>query len=353
MCALSVAWTARAAPILSVLADSECPSQGQLEEALVARGFTIGSSSYVVTTHTRAPGVLMQLVHGGVQPVLTREFENDDCRAVADATAVVVEAHFLQVADSWPQAGARAPGDTLAGPSGAPLAVPGAAPNSSAHSPTPVTQAAAPARTASAAGGAVRELPPAPRAARSPGVIIGAIGIGPSLEFPDLTSVLRLEAQAGIEFPSLPFSSEVQAAVLLPRVTGEEPNRVRRWSSQGLIRLGLPFGARARYRPWLGAGVSLAQMRAIDLANPETKSSAAALVAVGFEFAWPAALGWAGRLDLSCTLLTLRDAYRVQPDGEIGSGPRIMCGPTLGLRLGASSSAAAPPARPGTPAGPR
>ena len=68
----------------------------------------------------------------------------------------------------------------------------------------------------------------------------------------------------------------------------------------------------------------------------EFLSALAALVGAGIEIAWPLAKGWRGRLDLGCLMLTTRDSYRVEPDGEIGRGPRVVCSSMIGVRFGST-----------------
>lgn len=354
-----MALTAHAAPVLSVLADSQCPSQIELEEALTGRGLVMGASSYVVATQTSAQTVVVRLVRNGTGPVLTREFAASDCHAAAEAAAVVVEAYFLELADTTAESRGEPPGaaPTASAQSVVPAApVPPVAPANdgrdarSLPSPQPPTEVGS--RTTGSGSIRITEpFEPVNRAQHSTPIPIagtGAVGIGTMLALPEPGFALHLEAQGGIEIRSFPLSAEVQVAASLPRVSGDEPNRVSRWSSGAQVRLGVPWGGRNRYCPWLGVGLSLAQLKAIDLTNASTKSSTAAVVAMGFEISWPVAPGWAGRLDLSCTVFTLRESYRVQPDGEIGSGPRVVCGPMLGLRMGGSIESS-PVSRPGTP----
>lgn len=337
-----------AAPELVVLAQGDCPSQPELEAALNGRGLTIGESKYLVSTHADSAGVEMTLLHDGTEVVLTRRFLSSDCRAVSDAVAVVVEAYFVQVngltrEDTANRSGKRAPaavGAELDKPTLAEQttnanvrqtireAPPGVTPSNPAEPPDHNPSNPADIRVSN---GGVRAL--SSSALRG----VGFVGIGPALPLPRGKLTAQLEAGGGVEFPAVPLSIELQLATSSSSTSGGEPDRVRRWASQGVARVGTPLGDFVRYRPWLGVGLTLAELRALDIAAAPSRSTSAAVLGAGLELAWPLAKGWRGRLDLSCLILTTRDSYRVEPDGEIGRGPRVVCSSMIGIGFGARS----------------
>jgi hypothetical protein len=339
---------ALAAPSVSALASGDCPNQHQLEVALLARGLKVGDSKFVVSTAASGGHVELNLLRASGESLLTRRFSSEDCIAAADAAAVVVEAYFIEVGggklDAAPIAGAsqRAP---VASPIRESVSERGGEveSNRARSAPLPASVSAAD-RAAVPVGGLVYGPVPsrvvvAPGRADSPRPI-GYFAVGTGIGLPDGAVTARLEGGAGVEWRRLPLSAELSLATSLPNTSGDTPARVRRWANQGVVRVGVPFGGHPRYRPWIGVGGTLAQLRALDVESAPTRSSASALVGAGLELAWPIANSWSGRLDLSCLVLASRDSYRVQPDGEIGRGPRVVCATLVGLAIGSGSGTA-------------
>src|SRR5512146_2379636 len=85
-----------AAPLLSVLTNGTCPSQGDLEAALVERRLEPGGVQYTVEVQAEPSGATLRL-YGAQGQVLERRFASQDCSALAQAMAVVVEAYFADV----------------------------------------------------------------------------------------------------------------------------------------------------------------------------------------------------------------------------------------------------------------
>jgi hypothetical protein len=86
-----------AVPSLSVRASGSCPTQSELEAALVERGLGLGSANYAADVQSEATGATLRLQHSGQGQVLQRHFTSQDCRALAEAIAVVVEAYFIDM----------------------------------------------------------------------------------------------------------------------------------------------------------------------------------------------------------------------------------------------------------------
>jgi hypothetical protein len=297
----------------------------------------------------------MQLIRHGTEVLLTRGFASGDCRAVAQATAVVAEAYFVEV-HGW----LREPEGDQSREAGPPTVEPAPAPSAAqpVESSSPIDGARSgtvrPGRTVDAqpsllnrgpshAGWTQRRQPVSvpnrgisrPRRA-STALGVAFLGVGPTFALPRTGLSLRLEGGGGIELPTTPFSVELQVATSSASVSGGEPDRVRRWASEGLLRLGAPMGTSIRYRPWAGLGATLVEVRALDVPGASTRSRVVAVMGGGLELAWPVLGRWFGRLDSSCMVLSSRDSYRVEPDGEIGRGPRVVCSSTVGIRFGSA-----------------
>jgi hypothetical protein len=108
------------------------------------------------------------------------------------------------------------------------------------------------------------------------------------------------------------------------------PDRVRRWAARGMLTTGYRFGTSPSIEPWIGGGVSRAAVRALDLDPAPTTACWSGLVAAGLDATRQIGRGWSLRADAGCSLFLAQEAYRIDPDGEIGRGPRVGCTLTLG-----------------------
>jgi hypothetical protein len=336
-----------AAPSLSVSAEGNCPSQRDLELALRHRGLELGGANYSVFVQSEATGAVMRLQRFSDQHVLERRFVSQDCRAIADAIAVVVEAYFIDVGLPPGEAGgltpAASPGENAVGDGAQSVSAPKSnrradvpGPNASAIAPSFPVQTALPEPRLLAVVAPASRTEQSARAfsvSQSPLLASGFVGIGPRLNLPQASLVPSLELGGGVDLRNQPISAEVALATTWPSISGIEPDRVRRWASQGILRIGAPLVSTLRYRPWAGVGLSLSRLRALDVAAAPTKTSATAVLGAGLEMAWPMGKGWFGRLDVSCMILATRDTYQVDPDGEIGRGPRVVCASMVGVGL--------------------
>ena len=338
----------RAAPGLFVSASGSCPSKGDIEAAVVARGLELRGSNYVVAAQSEPGAVVMRLFDNQGHQLLERRLESQDCVALADAVAVVVEACFVELKGPRGKDGA-ATRQTNTNVGSATSNDPsekrqlGPAPNGAAPTPVgsglphavqstnhPATYPSQPVAVAPQYGRGVHTE----SVSYTPMRAGGFMGLGPALALPQGNVTSQIEVGGGVDFPTVPMSAELELATTWPTTSGVDPRRVKRWSSQGLVRIGMPYSNRLRYRPWAGLGLTFAQLRALDVAMAPTKTTSAAIIGAGLEFAWPIGRRWWGRLDVGCLVLATRDAYRVEPDGEIGHGPRVVCSSMLGIGLG-------------------
>jgi len=344
---LTSAGELRAAPELTVSADGDCPNSSELETAMAARGLKLGGSDYVVVTQAEPAGVRVRLLRESGQQIFERHIASQDCRAVADAVAVVIEAYFAEVI-ALPEKGQANASEPIAANDKvlhSETAVRVRSPTTSDTLLRPPGAAALPAAQPSKlpAGLPLLRAAPVPQpeqnansvyASRAPWLVGGFVGFGPVMALPVNSFQPQVELGGGADFPTVPVSTEVALMTTWPATSGGEPNRVQRWASQGLLRVGVPASHKLRYRPWGGLGIARSQLRAMDIAEAPTKTTTAALVGLGLELAWPISKGWLGRADTSCLVLTTRDMYLIAPDGVIGRGPRVVCSVMLGIGLG-------------------
>lgn len=328
---------AAAAPTFAVSTDGDCPNRDALVSALSSKGYAVGGTSepteFFVVARADPAGASLCLSQGQSTCLLERHFESADCRAVAEAMAVVVEAYFIDAA----QLGYRAQPPQDAPPT-SPAPVP--APDGATNAPREI-----PAQAPSAAPPQPQEtiLPPsAPPSRQTPKLAHtrpdlfarGFAGIGAMQAFPDVSISPLVDLGVGLDFASLPLTTDAAIMTSYPRVTGTNPNRVWRWASQGSLRLGVPWLSKPRVHPWAAVGLSLVRLRAEDLAAPPTKTTSSALVGAGLSASLPLSGKWFGRIDVGCLVIGTRDQYEVQPTEEIGFGPRVVCTTILEMGIG-------------------
>lgn len=364
---IAMAGRAQAMPVFSVSAQGSCPSKAELATALAAKGDNPTGpndpSKYSVVTRSEPSGAVLVLIRGDGEQILERHFSSSDCRALADAMAVVIEAYFVEVgelqrrrqreqgredgaADSEVQNAARVRVETAtvteaASRAGAATLVNRAPSTGAATLVDRASSAGAIPAPAPTRGKAVGETPvplvsgqiqlvPSP----PPAYFARAfVGLGPALALSQLRMAPEVELGCGIDVAAVPLSAEL-ALTTSWGTFGTRPDRVWRWANHGLIRIGVPWGRRARYRPWVGLGVMVARAQGQDLPQNPLRTTVAPLAAAGFETAWPMARGWLARLNAGCVLVTIQEVYRVEPEGEIGRGPRVVCTSTVGIAWG-------------------
>jgi hypothetical protein len=332
-----------APPWFSASVLGNCPARDELVASLSAKGYAFSAAGqptdYQIVAQTEPTGAVLVLSRGNGNRLMERRFESSDCHALADAMVVVVEAYFVEVgvlASESPSAPAStASSDASSARSTA----------AGTTAPSDGRDVASSTATRVAAGGP--STAPAPMNGTTIALRAGRVslrepaasamsgrwlvGFGPVLTLPDKTVTPTIEMGGGVAFPRIPLSSElVLSAGLASTTTNKSPDRVQRWASHGLLRLGVPWAAGLQYRPWAGIGLSVTRLRDVDLPDPRTKTSLRAIAAAGFEVAWPMGNGWSARADLGCLLTAMRDDYKVGNE-SIGNGPLVVCSTTFGF----------------------
>jgi len=341
-----------ALPALSVRAIGSCPTESAIDSALGERGLNLGGEEYTVVVQSEADGATLRLKRNSQGQVLERHIASQDCRALADAIAVVVEAYFIEmrVPDLEPTNKAAGKEDSLGGTSTTTAFNSSPAPNlpelpalpaqnqalesASSIAPWPLvppfqarTEALSEPLQAPDTRGFISKPSP-------PFSFEGFVGVGVALVLPDAKLTPAVEVGAGVDLPRVPISTELALSTTAPTTSGSGLDRVRRWGSEGVFRVGVPWVGALLYRPWLGLGLSAARLQALDVPAAPTKTSVTSIAEAGLEFAWPLGTSWHGRFDVSCVTLVYRDTYRVEPDGEIGRGPRFVCTTLIGVGWG-------------------
>lgn len=400
LCAVTVnavAVNAVAAPHLSVTTDGNCPDRAMLASAMTAKGFTVPPASepvsYTLTIRALRGGAALQLSDASGARVVARQFTSTDCRAMAEAMAVVVEAYFVDLGTVGDRARAAPPSRT---PEPQPASAPSApaAPSAASTNTVPAQDAAgstltpleAPRANTSAAGStasnpatnvktpkpyastaattpasdhkaAPAEVPHAKPVAAAPASGLGAtpqtkqgnpsegfyprgfLGVGGLLALPaSAGSTMTFDIGVGMDLKRLPISPEIVFASSLPVTTGERPDRVQRWANQGSLRVSAPFAGGVRVRPWAALGLALVRLQETDLPPPPpVKTTRSLVVGAGVELGMPIVEIWSARFDLGCTMLAERDEYYVQVE-RIGAGPWATCHAVLGIAVGGKPS---------------
>jgi hypothetical protein len=333
-------------PIFSLSVSGDCPSRTDLSLALGAKGYGISAadqpSSYGIFAQSEATGASLRLTRSGGERLLERRFSSRDCRALAEAMAVVVEAYFVEVGElnRPPPAGLQPASVAEPAPSPGVVGVGAGAPRATVEAPNvalpalqPATNSRATAAPLRLSAESFREPPPVERP-RPTVYGRGFVGLGAVLNLPSVIATPGIELGGGVDLARLPLSVELALGSSLPTTSFERPNRVWRWANQGVLRLGIPLAGALQYRPWVAGGLSVAMLRERDLSSPVPRTTTSPLVGVGLETAWLVGRGWFGRVDLGCLVLASQDVYRVDPSEEIGRGPRVLCSAILGVGRG-------------------
>lgn len=314
----------RAAPPLVVRATGDCPSQHEVEQALCARGFALGGG-FLVATQADHEGVVLRLGHPNGEWVAERRFASQDCPAMAAAVAVVVEAYFVEL-DAARARGPSPPSSTApnadVSPQKSDISRPVAYSN---PAPNPVRGA-----TAWNTGASSRGAPASLWALTGNGFA----GVGPALALPGGQMTPQLTLGAGLDLSPFPATTQLALSNGLASTSGSEPQRIRRQGTEALLRIGIHSTGYIHFRPWLGAGLGVARVRALDIPEASEEVSTTGLLGLGFQTVWPLGKWWSAILDVGCLVLLTRDTYRVEPDGVVGRGPRGICSASLGVGLG-------------------
>lgn len=333
---------AAASPTFEVSSDGTCPTHEAVVAALHARGFFDTSTDevgpFTLAVHSQPAGASLCLRAQAERCLLERSFTSQDCEALAEAIAVVVEGYFVEVdrgnrSRTWVAQDTGRSRTPIASDSrdvGARGVTRGGDLGRVETAPAPDAQAGATPATLP-----THLTPPRP-AADSRGLSSTAhgyllAGIGTAISLPEIAASPVAELGGGVGFKGVPLVLDLLLNSGASQESGKPPDRVSRWASQGMMRTGVRCGHTLGLVPWIGLGLSIARLREPDLPTPKTKTTSSILVGTGVELRWPILSALFGRAGLGCALLATRDRYRVQPDGEIGVGPRLTCLATIGL----------------------
>lgn len=162
----------------------------------------------------------------------------------------------------------------------------------------------------------------------------GFMGFGPLIELPSGVVTAGASLVGGIDLSRVPLSLELALSTGLPADSRDTAPRVRRWASQGTLRVGvlLPL-SRFRLRPWVAFGGALARLKALDFQPSSTRTTRSPTAGAGVEGEMPLAQRWYIGLDVGCHFLVARDRYSSAnaSTNAFDRGPQIVCGATLGI----------------------
>jgi len=310
----------------SVAVAGNCPDQELVKEALGRRELPAQAGGYALVVRGAPGSAEVSLANAAGELVAGRRLESDDCRALADAAALIVETYFVELKARTEAAGSvsEAPGESANDGQKQP---PVTAPPTSAP-PPPAPPAGVPRL--------VRPRAPSPPAATTPlGVLVALAGGLDWLPEHGAWSGLG-EAVVGLSLPRSKLGLELYAVTGTPATIGNGSNRVSRLERRLALRVDRPFRAEPTLAPWLGAGVAVARLQALDLDSAPTPVRWSPTVEAGVTLSEPVAKAWALRAELGCRLLVIEESYRVS-QATIGSGPRVGCDLLGGLSWSSGS----------------
>lgn len=318
---------ALAAPRVRVEVKGECPSRKDVEAAL-ARFTEVASAGEphfrVVVREAAGGGASLELYRPDGGRAFERSIHSDDCASLAEAFALIVRAHFLELGLELPAEDASPPSsDVESLPSTGEVAPPPEARPSTAK-PADATLEGRPNDA-----GRDRRGTRAPAAASEWRPAVG-VGLGARALVPDwrITPALHLELE-GL-YGAFAARAELSADL---GAESSEPHPVWRQSSELLLSGGLHLGDRT----WLdvrgGVGVALGWARANELADSSPAASWTPVGLLGLRGGYgpPSFVVW---LEVGGTALVKRDRYVVDPFGDVGLGPRWYLQTLLGARFG-------------------
>ncbi|MCC6747878.1 MAG: hypothetical protein IT371_09490 [Deltaproteobacteria bacterium] len=285
-------------PALRLDHRTRCPSAVALRRRL-DEGFRLrsrGTELWTLRVERRAAQLVLALRGPSGEGALERTLPGADCAALSDAVAIILEAHFLQLALP-PRLDPRRP--------------PRAPPSPPPVRPPPAT-------------------PPVRR--RYVGVALGGgllVGIEPGSLAPAGALGVTLQPWA------LPLGLRV--AVILAHPSEQTAQRDRLDLRPLLVRGELTArlgGGRLFFEPALGAGVGLFQVSAKDLPGQPMRWRAQALLGGTVGGGVRLGAAFALRLDLGLFVFPVGDRYLVTPEGEVGRSPRLLFLGSLGLEVG-------------------
>jgi hypothetical protein len=305
-----------AQPAVRLAVAGDCPSADELSRALggQVRAAADGEAAWTIEVEPAPPRAGLRLRAPDGALALERAIASEDCRALAQAFALIVIAQFAEL-------------QLLVAPSApAPTPTPAAPPISRdapeheqehehehEHEREHEREPAVPlALDVALLGGA--ELGIAPFAAAPAAGL--ALGLGPEPRAGGWLARLDLRVAAPVQHESA-------------------SDRVERWGGALRAELGgrLPLGFGAWLAATAGGGVTLAHVTALDLAGepgalriwPALSLSALGGLALGAR--------WSLRLQASASVYPRTDRYVIDPEGVVAKSPRAELAAGLGLQF--------------------
>jgi hypothetical protein len=305
---------AGAEPLAALELTGNCPSESELATALAARRLPALAREFKVVLAEFSGGVDVTLVRLPNERLLERRVQSADCRALADAAAVIVEAYFVELAGrSTPPAASNAAGNE---PSAATSPPPAAPP------PTLVVPVPPPATSGARAAASI---PPGATAPASAGPRIELALSGGAELYPQ-HGTLAAAGQLGVGL-WLTSALELEAHGVLTTSTtsGSPPDRVSRTERRVALRADRWLGSAPALAVLGGFGVALTSVEALDIPERATKVAWSPVLEGGLALRQPVGSGFALGGELGCHVLLTQENYVLEPDEQLGKGPRFAC----------------------------
>ena len=272
----------------------ECPSRSQVVSALERLGVDARPGWRLRVVDLTPGGARLQLSNERGEQLLERRLEGRDCAALAEAVAVIVQAHFIELA----------------------------------------------ARDAFPARPAASNRVQVARAARRPaasnvGLLFGLAG-GATIGGTAAPAAFTGQIDLGLRLPWLALVTRVAATLDTTTAQSESPNRVERRDVRLRLELGrrwTPSGGRWWLQPAVGGGVSLAAVRAVDVVGQPGQLRPLALLSFGISGGWRLWSRTGARLEAQLSYLPWADSYRITPVGEVARSPRLAAMLALGIEV--------------------
>ncbi len=325
-------WSATAhttPPPIRVSVEGQCPDATTLGEPIAqfTRTPEDDQAAYTLQVHSSEEGrIQVVLLSPRGELEFDRTLQSRDCVAVAEAVAIILRAHFVELGMHLPEPAvgrgdSPAEDDKSAVEDGSTSRPPVAQPE--APPPAPPAPARAPGTSPQGPeGAAVTE-------ADSTRWELGA-GMGALLELPEITPTPSLRLEVGRVVARRTLRASFVGA--LPTRRGDSPADVSRLPLSVAVNLGWRFGTGWLLEPHAGVGAQLALVEGVSVGNPSLTASWSPTLCAGARVEWPTAplTPW---VDVGGITLLRRDRYVVDPLGAVGLGPRAYLGVSVGASL--------------------
>ena len=295
-------------------ADSACPGASALKHTLrgVATVSPSGEWDLLVTANNTTTQVTLIEPEGEV--ALVRELESGSCDDRAEAVAVILHAHWLDLSLVAPDALAIRRSNTSAvtvNPASEPLDT-NAEPEPTPVPAPPAEPVVADERTSGAGNHYTIGLSAAAGIGSGPNVLVGSVRV-----------------EAAWKPVQLPIAPRFEVGGRLFEDQSSQNGTLGLRGLTFLVAASVPFELdRVWFAPLIGAGIALDFATFGGLSTTETRM----MVTGGVELGWMLARPLWIRVDARVNTLPWADNYLVEPIGEVGRSPQAVF--TLGLALG-------------------